>query len=185
LRHVDDSISNLSLEVWFEALEQQYGRSGYNLAYRLCGSYDDAQELCAEARLRAWMAFPKFRFDSSYATWRNRIIRNLFLDGDRHNGSHPECSLDEILATDRAVDVRVEDPFVISANRLTRAVVAEAVGRMPAIYRSVIILNVYAECSSEEVGQILRIPTRTVQTRLHRGRRMLRDRLASEICFEE
>ncbi|MDD4146441.1 MAG: sigma-70 family RNA polymerase sigma factor, partial [Clostridia bacterium] len=64
----------------FEELVCRYERKIYSVAYRLMGSYDDANDLAQEAFLKAFRAINSFRGDSSFSTWLCRIVTNLCRD---------------------------------------------------------------------------------------------------------
>ena len=49
----------------------------YNLAYRVLGNEQEAEDAAQEAFVRAWQALPKFRAQSRFGTWLYRIVTNL------------------------------------------------------------------------------------------------------------
>src|SRR5579872_7363710 len=63
-----------------ELLVQRHYRSVFNLAFRLSGDYDNAQDIVSEAFMRVHTALPNFRGDATFTTWLYRIVKNVFLD---------------------------------------------------------------------------------------------------------
>ena len=64
----------------FEALVQLYKNKIYGLALRMTGDTEDAFDVAQESVIKLYRALPKFRQESSFATWVYRITRNSSLD---------------------------------------------------------------------------------------------------------
>jgi RNA polymerase sigma-70 factor (ECF subfamily) len=69
----------------FEELARHYDRAVLELALRLTGSHEDAQNVYQDAFLRAYRNLPHFRFECSFYTWLYRIVVNRCLDLLRRN----------------------------------------------------------------------------------------------------
>ena len=53
----------------FDNLIRRYERKVYNYAYRLCGRFDEANDLASETFVRVYNSLANFRGDSSFITW--------------------------------------------------------------------------------------------------------------------
>ncbi len=65
----------------------------YNLAYRLTGNHEDANDAAREAFVRAFQALPRFRQDAAFSTWLYRIATNAALDLVRRRPAVPPVEL--------------------------------------------------------------------------------------------
>ena len=80
-----------------ETLVQRHYRSVFNLAFRLCGNYDDAQDIVHEAFIRVHNALPNFRGDANFTTWLYRIVTNVFLDERKKQKADQHRPLDDVI----------------------------------------------------------------------------------------
>src|SRR5262245_37978682 len=92
-------------------LIQAYHKHVFNLAFRLSGNYDDAQDIAQEAFIRVFNAIGSFRGDANFSTWLYRIVTNVFLDERKKRRVREHGSLDEYLELeDSSVARQIEDP---------------------------------------------------------------------------
>jgi RNA polymerase sigma-70 factor, ECF subfamily len=161
----------------FATLVEQHQQFVYNLALRVMG---DEQE--AEAFVRAWMALPNFRGQSSFATWMYRIVINLCynrLPGLRRELANlGEATLEEM--TDESI------PFADPAESLEvqerRSFLHGQIDSLPAQYRLLIGLRYQQEMSYEQIASMVSLPLGTVKTGLFRAKAQLREAMR---IFEE
>src|SRR5437660_1792482 len=83
----------------FEALIARTQRQAYNMAYRLTGNRDDAEDLTQEAYLRAYRSFGSYNRDLPFENWFFRILSNLFVDGLRRKPKQKALSLSQSMST--------------------------------------------------------------------------------------
>jgi RNA polymerase sigma-70 factor (ECF subfamily) len=167
----------------FEELVRRYERKVYNITYRLMGNEQDASEALQDAFLRAYRFIGKFQFKSSFFTWLYRIATNVSLSKLRKRDKLRTVSLDQPVT--EAGDLTLEIPDVkygpekLMKQRELRAAIQKSVEELPADYRSVVVLRDLEGLSNEEVSKVLRLSVAAVKSRLHRGRLVLREKLAS------
>src|ERR1043166_7663171 len=87
----------------YDDLIRLYEKRVYNYAFRLCGRYDEANDLASETFLRVYNSLANFRGDSSFITWLFRITTNVYLDEKKRQRARPSDSLDEMLELDESV----------------------------------------------------------------------------------
>ena len=64
----------------FQKLMSRTQKQAYNMAYRLTGNRDDAEDLTQEAYLRAYRSFATYNRQLPFESWFFRILSNLFID---------------------------------------------------------------------------------------------------------
>src|ERR1041385_676977 len=103
----------------FERLVARTQRQAYNMAYRMTGSRDDAEDLTQEAYLRAYRSFDKYNRALPFENWFFRILSNLFVDGLRRKPKQPPISLDQPLSEAGESDYVLEIPDAESDPQIT------------------------------------------------------------------
>jgi RNA polymerase sigma factor (sigma-70 family) len=162
----------------FEELVRRYQDPVYGMALRFVGSESDAQDIAQEAFLRAFRGMAGFKGEARFSTWLYRITYNLCADWlrrQRKPGRRP-APLPE---ADEVADDRVDLEEGLLA-REEREKVRGALDGLDGIYRTVILLLYYQKLSYEQIAGVLGVPLKTVETRLYRARRMLREALVEE-----
>lgn len=169
----------------FNELIRRFEKQVYNLAYRLTGNHDDAEDVASEAFVRAYSAIRRFRGASAISTWLYRIVTNVYLDERKRRTAHPQSSLEEYLdVPDGQVKRQIEDsspgPEQIAELAERSSVLQAAINSLPDFQKTMIVLFHIQELPYEEIAQILNMPVGTVKSRLNRARRALRDKLLAQ-----
>jgi RNA polymerase sigma-70 factor (ECF subfamily) len=155
----------------FEELYQQHSTRLFNLAWRMCGTRTDAEDLLQEIFLLAYRKLPDFRGDSSVGTWLYRLAMNRCLDHlksrqTRANGA--TTALDENQTT-MPVSTRSRGDGEINKLDLERAI-----ARLPEGARAAFILHDVEGFQHHEVAAILGISEGTSKSQVHKARLRLR-----------
>jgi RNA polymerase sigma-70 factor, ECF subfamily len=157
----------------------------YSGALRLTRDRHDAEDLVQETMLRAYRGFRTFREGTNLKAWLYRILNNTWINNHRRRRCRPvEFSLERITAS-RQPHYSAHEP----ADR--RSAEVEALESLPDAEVRAALLTLREECrmaiyyadvegfSYTEIAGIMNTPLGTVMSRLHRGRRQLRTRLAA------
>jgi len=150
----------------------------YRVARRLTLDPSRAEDLVSQTLLdaaRAWDAFDG-RFPRS---WLIKILQNNFRRDLRRAASQPETV---------SLETPVEATCEIWHELNWRAIgsrLMEELDKLPEEYRLAVTLCDVEELSYEEAADAMGVPKGTVRSRLFRGRRMLRNKLASFVDMEE
>lgn len=158
----------------FARLVRTYENKIYSLAFRMCGSADDASDIAQEAFLAAWRGLPSFRGDSGFATWLYRLTSNAAIDYlRRQKKQRGDISLDdEELGLD-AVDTG-PGPQDAAERTEVRSVVAAGLQELSEGHRQVLVLREIQGLSYEEIADVLEVDLGTVKSRISRARSALR-----------
>jgi RNA polymerase sigma-70 factor, ECF subfamily len=157
----------------------------YRVARRLVGSREEAEELVQETYIRAFRSWTSFTPGTNMRAWLFRILTNLNLDRGRKIQRTPDLQPleegDYFLANKLAA---AEGEQVLDQERVVEKLsqdnVVEALSGVPHDFRDVVVLVDIGDFSYSDAAQILDVPIGTVMSRLHRGRRVLKQKLAEE-----
>ena len=153
-----------------EELIDQYGDDTFRLCLIYMGERTLAEDAFQETFVKAWRHMASFRGESSMKTWLTHIavntcrsmLRTGWLRMLRRSGS-----VDELLALAAPEAMRDLD-------------LTQAIGRLPGLYREVIVLDYYENMNTREIAQLLHLSANTVSTRLKAARRLLHKALEGD-----
>ena len=157
----------------WEEVARVYGRFIYTVAYRLCGNNDDAQDLVQEVLLRVRRGLATYR-PGSMEAWLSRICTNAFLDQVRRETRRPTDALPD--DPERVLPASEPADETLAGSTLPDHVQA-ALQALTPDYRTAVVLCDVVGFSYDEIAEALDIPVGTVRSRIHRGRRRLREAL--------
>ena len=160
----------------FGELASRYYPGVVRVVYRLCGDTRLAEDMAQEAFLRAWLALPSFRPQSSLRNWLYRIAVNATLDVLRRRKDEP---LED--EADRMYPDQTAGPETSLIEKERVALLQQAMHSLPEAARSVLILREYGSLSYQEIANLLDIPVGTVMSRLNYARNRLRELLKGDL----
>jgi len=157
----------------------------YRVARRLVGSREEAEDLVQETYARAFRSWRSFTPGTNMRAWLLRILTNLNVDRGRRVQRTPQMQqleeTDYYLANkvaSAAGEEALETDEVVE--RLSQDSVVKALSEIQPQFRDVVVLVDIGDFTYADAAQILDIPIGTVMSRLHRGRRALKQHLAEE-----
>jgi len=154
----------------FETLAQRHQTSAWNLAFRLLGNAEEAEDVAQEAFLRILQAASRYQPTAAFRTYLYRIITRLCYD--QHRKPAPSDGLDPDAETSPQP---APDEIALAAEQC-RAV-REAVGSLPLQQRTAVILR-YDQCLGyDEIAEVLGTSRKAVERLLARGKAALAKRL--------
>jgi RNA polymerase sigma-70 factor, ECF subfamily len=165
----------------FDKLVQRHHKQAYNVAYRLTGNHNDAEDLTQEAFVRAFRFFDNYRRELPFENWLFRIMSNLFIDETRRRSKIKTQSIDAPLAgTDLLLEIpdEREQPESLVLHEELDEEIQKALLTLPADFKMAVVLADIEGLSYEEIAVAMNCSLGTVRSRLHRGRRLLRTKLA-------
>ena len=169
--------------VRFEEEALQLSDQVYQVARRLAGSREEAEDLVQETYARAFRAWRSFEPGTNLRAWLFRILTNLNIDRGRKIQRSPDTQpLEETdyflynKLEESTSDQNLDERRVVE--RLSQDDAVTALADLPHDFRDVVLLVDLADFTYSDAAQILDIPIGTVMSRLHRGRRILKQSLA-------
>lgn len=155
----------------FTRLVAAYQQRVYMTAYRFLRNREDAEDVTQETFLRTVRAIDSLDEDRPLWPWLRRVTTNLSLNLLKRR--HPHLSLDQL--PEAALPGSSH-----GAPTWTHLELEEALDGLPPLWRMAITLRHQEDLTYEEIARLMEIPEGTVKTYLFRGRRALRERLASQ-----
>lgn len=163
----------------FEALVEEHSNFVYNVAFKMMGNPEDAEDVAQEAFLSAYRAFHRFRGESRASTWLYRITVNAALMRLR------KTKLARQLTQTGLEDMEVVDwtasPAKEAANTELGEKLQDGIGRLDADLRAAVVLRDVQGLSNGEAAEALDITVAAVKSRLHRARVLLRKYLSGYV----
>jgi len=160
----------------FHELVDRHAAALYRLAFSLVGNAADAEDVVQEALSGALQGLRGFKGRSSVKTWLSSIVVRQAAKSHRTRARHRVTSLDRLQEGGGAATAALEaEGFAARSNaRLDIFAVLQALSPE---HREVIVLREMEGRTYDEIADILAVPRGTVESRLHRARRELRNRL--------
>ena len=158
----------------------------YRVARRLAPSREEAEDLVQETYVRAFRNWQSFEPGTNLRAWLLRILTNLNIDRGRRAQRAPD--MQPIEEGDYFLYNRLDEAGAGEEHRLVERLsqdsIVDALAAVPHDFRDVIVLVDIGEFTYADAAQILDIPIGTVMSRLHRGRRILKQQLADKAVTE-
>ena len=172
----------------FAEQAMEYAPQLYSAALRMTRNQADAEDLVQEAYLRGFRSFHTFEEGTNLRAWLFRILTNAYINRYRAKQRRPiETDLDDVedlylyrrlgAMETAAASMSAEDEFM---DLFTDDEVKEALENLPDNFRLPVILADVEGFAYKEIAEMLDIPIGTVMSRLHRGRRVLKQELADK-----
>jgi RNA polymerase sigma-70 factor, ECF subfamily len=159
----------------WEEVVTDHSAKVYRLAFRLTGNRHDAEDLTQEVFVRVFRALDNFK-PGTLDGWLHRITTNLFLDqARRRNRIRFDGFSEDAEARIPGKEPGPERSFEF--NNLDVDIQA-ALEELPPDFRAAVVLCDLEGLSYDEVAEALGVKLGTVRSRIHRGRTMLRGKLA-------
>lgn len=165
----------------FGALVERYQNAVYNLAYRMLGSPEEAEDAAQEIFVRIYRQLARYDPGRKFSTWVLTIATNYCIDQLRRRRMQ-FVPLENIIPWARA---RETGPEGEALDREARDEVQRLLRDLPEKYRAVLVLRYWQDLSCAEIADVLKLPEGTVKTQLHRARKALGQLLTNQEQREE
>ena len=158
----------------FEAAAMPHMHDIYRTAARLLGAGTGADDVVQDVYLQAWKSFDQFEIGTNCRAW---LFKILF-----HTLNHYRrkwLNIRMVKESEEILDLTPAGGPTIPEH-ITDEEMLAALAEVPQDFRAIVLLIDVEEFSYKEAASILNVPIGTVMSRLSRGRKMLRERLAGQ-----
>jgi RNA polymerase sigma-70 factor (ECF subfamily) len=159
----------------------------YRVARRLVPTREEAEDLVQDTYARAFRSWRSYTPGTNLRAWLFRILTNLNIDRGRKQQRTPDqqpMEEGDYYLYNRLEESGAGDDEQRVVERLSQDSIVDALASVPHNYRDVVVLVDIGDFSYADAAQILDVPIGTVMSRLHRGRRILKQSLAEEAVAE-
>jgi RNA polymerase sigma factor (sigma-70 family) len=155
----------------FSYIVDRHKDRAYNLAFRICGNHEEAEEIAQDSFLKAYRSLKSFKMKSSFATWLYRIVYNTSISFVRVK-KKGVLSLDDFPAD--ATDFIGNNTSEEDAEKEYRcSLVNFALQKISEEERGLISLYYYEEMSADEISDVTGISKSNIKVKLFRARQKM------------
>lgn len=148
----------------------------FNTLVHVAGAREEAEDVCQEAFVQAFVKLHTFAGNSAFYTWLYRIAFNAL--ASRRRRKRPIASVDVVRELSGVEPVDATETATEMLERQERSQqLQRAIAELSAEHREVIVLREMEGQDYETISSVLGVPVGTVRSRLHRARSQLREQL--------
>ncbi|MGH3666371.1 MAG: sigma-70 family RNA polymerase sigma factor [Egibacteraceae bacterium] len=160
----------------FDEVVERYGQQIYNVALRLTGNPHDAADLTQDVFVRVYVNLDRYQ-PGTFDGWLYRITKNLFLDRARQRS---RLRMEPLPEEEWRAPVSTEPgPADVLERRTLEATLERGLAGLSTDFRLAVVLCDIEALTYDEIVDVTGWPIGTVRSRIHRGRKVLREYLAA------
>lgn len=172
----------------FEELIIAHQKKAFNIAYRMLGNLEDANDVTQEAILKVYRSISKFKENSSFSTWFYSIVNNTCIDFIRKNRKSNVIYLDKEYEENgdsykkEISDTESHTPETALEKKEVRKLVHDSINQLSPEQRKIIVLRDINGFSYQEIAEILNCSEGTVKSRISRARANLKSIIQNKLA---
>lgn len=179
----DAAMSDEERTAYFEREALQHLDGLYGAALRMTRNPADAEDLVQETYAKAFSSFHQFTVGTNLRAWLYRILTNSYINIYRKKQRQPKQAHTDTVEDWQMAEVEshtstgLRSAESVALDGLPDTAVRDALQEIKDDYRMAVYLSDVEGFSYKEIAEIMATPIGTVMSRLHRGRKQLRDKL--------
>jgi RNA polymerase sigma-70 factor (ECF subfamily) len=154
----------------WEQIVRQNWRKVFNVAYKIVGKHDEAEDLTQDIFLKIFKALNTFDRRANFQTWIISISRNLCIDHYRSVRKERQTIARDVDSNDLQPATTERGPYAQAEHQDLKAQLRQALETLPITLRTAVVLRDLQELSYQEIADRLGLPEGTVKSRINRGR---------------
>lgn len=162
----------------FSFIVDRHKDRAFNLAYRICGNHEDAEEIAQDAFLKAFRSLGTFRLKSAFSTWLYRIVYNTAISHIRlkrnNTVSIEDFPVDAYDFTQFGTDEEVEKEY-------RKELLAFAMNKIDEEERGLISLFYFDELNIDEIASVTGLTKSNVKVKLFRARQRITEEIERRV----
>jgi len=164
-----------------DRLVREHGAWLRSVIYGVTGRVDLVDDIAQQVWAQVWERLDSLKEPRRLRSWLCSIARNAAIDaGEAHK--RRESRTGSLQHLPEPADGKGRgSPLSAALDKEVQALLLDAVASLPALYREPFVLRHLEGWSYTEIGEVLGLPVETVETRLVRARRMLRETLTGQV----
>jgi len=186
----DEEIVDLILkgetELYAEIISR-YQNKVYSTAYSYTRDHEEAKDLTQEIFIKLYNNLGSFKNKAQFSTYLFRIAVNKCIDWTRKKRAKTisilSCQNEEEADIYDFIADYQSNPEEIFLRHENSDIIRTEIDKLPEIYKTVMIMFYFQDFSPQEIADILKIPRKTIDTRLFRGRNLIKKRLVHNSGF--
>lgn len=164
-----------------DRLVREHQRWVCSVIYGVSGRPDLVEDVAQQVWTQVWQRLDSLKDPRRLRSWLYTIARNAAIDAGVARKRHRDASVGLDAVKDGLGDRRAPGPVSWAMGNETHRMLLGAIEALPAIYREPFALRHLEDWSYARIGEALGLPVETVETRLVRARRLLRESLKGKI----
>lgn len=160
-----------------EFIVKKYQNRVANLIFKIVGDESIVEDLTQDVFLRVIESLKDYKFESALYTWIYRITVNICIDEIRKRQRSKTYLLSDVLIQNPKSEPYCSQTEKSFEQKELREIIENAISKLPAEYKTVIILREFEDLPYEEIAKVLKISVGTVKSRLFRARKLLAEHL--------
>jgi len=173
----------------YRTLVNAYQNKVYGIAYGVVHNREDALDIAQEAFIKAFNKLRGFRGSSTFYTWLYRITVNLAIDHARKKKhmvivDYDDRTLEQAPPESGPRASRETNPLEVLKREELNETIMSAIMELPEEQRATVVLREIEDLSYAEIASVLGCSIGTVMSRLHYGRKKLRQKLSGYLAAE-